>query len=181
MLSWLHCDLGLHLNTLHLVGIHPEMYIGKPGQNKDIIDSKYQSIKPMTSAPVSQRSWVQIPYGPKFFQVLFSTTRSSSVLSCEDLINYEHFSWTKVCVPWMEVLQSRGYAIFLNKCIAMKFCGSTVHLWKLFFKMSYGRSLNSQFQIDISLRLPIFFDHPPPPPSPLIDIHLVSHHAVASY
>ena len=27
------------------------------------------------AAPVSQRSWVQIPYGPDLFQVLFSTTR----------------------------------------------------------------------------------------------------------
>ena len=24
------------------------------------------------SAPVSQRSWVQIPYGPEYFQVLFN-------------------------------------------------------------------------------------------------------------
>ena len=38
------------------------------------------------AAPVSQRSWVQIPYGPEFFQVLFTTTRFSSVLSCEDLL-----------------------------------------------------------------------------------------------
>ena len=39
-------------------------------------------------APVSQRSWVQIPYGPEyfFFQVLFSTTRFSSVVSCEELL-----------------------------------------------------------------------------------------------
>ena len=38
-------------------------------------------------APVSQRLWVQIPYGPEFFfQVLFSTTRFSSVLSCEELL-----------------------------------------------------------------------------------------------
>ena len=37
---------------------------------------------------MSQRSWVQIRYGPEFFffQVLFSTTRFSSVLSCEDLL-----------------------------------------------------------------------------------------------
>ena len=33
----------------------------------------------------SQRSWVQIPYG-SVFQVLFTTTRFSSVLSCEDLL-----------------------------------------------------------------------------------------------
>ena len=38
------------------------------------------------AGPVSQRSWVQIPYGPEFFQVLFTTTRFSSVLSCEDLL-----------------------------------------------------------------------------------------------
>ena len=39
------------------------------------------------SAPVSQRSWVQIPYGPGiFFQVLLTTTSFSSVLSCEDLL-----------------------------------------------------------------------------------------------
>ena len=49
-------------------------------------------------APVLQSSWVhiyivvvvvvafQIPYGPEFFQVLFSTTRFSNVLSCEDLL-----------------------------------------------------------------------------------------------
>ena len=29
-----------------------------------------------SAAPVSQRSWVQIPCGPEFFQVLFSTTSS---------------------------------------------------------------------------------------------------------
>ena len=39
-----------------------------------------------SAAPVSQSSWVQIPYGPEFFQVLFSTTRFSNVLSCEDLL-----------------------------------------------------------------------------------------------
>ena len=42
-----------------------------------------------TGTAVSQRSWVQILYGPEkkfFFQVLFSTTRFSSVLSCEDLL-----------------------------------------------------------------------------------------------
>ena len=36
---------------------------------------------------MSQRSWVQIPYGPEiFFQVLLTTTSFSSVLSCEDLL-----------------------------------------------------------------------------------------------
>ena len=42
----------------------------------------------LNNAPVSQRSWVHIPYGPEiyFFQVLFTTTSFSSVLSCEDLL-----------------------------------------------------------------------------------------------
>ena len=33
-----------------------------------------------SAAPVSQSSWVQIPYGPEFFQVLLSTTSSVVLL-----------------------------------------------------------------------------------------------------
>ena len=38
------------------------------------------------AAPVSQRSWFKSRTGLNFFQVLFSTTRFSSVLSCEELL-----------------------------------------------------------------------------------------------
>ena len=38
----------------------------------------------------------EITYGPEFFQVLFTTTRFSSVLSCEDLL----ISYTENCQTW---------------------------------------------------------------------------------
>ena len=40
-----------------------------------------------SAAPASQRSWVQIPYGPEFFSGPIFNYYFSSVLSCEDLLN----------------------------------------------------------------------------------------------
>ena len=44
-----------------------------------------------STAPVSQRSWVQIPYRPEFFSGLIFTTCSSSVHYCEDRFHIHVF------------------------------------------------------------------------------------------
>ena len=56
-------------------------------------------------------TWVQIPYGPEFFQVQSTTTRFSSVLSCEDLLisslhrsaNIWIFIYLKSSFKWMYI------------------------------------------------------------------------------
>ena len=54
------------------------------------LDGKGESaVKFVQSAPISQRSWVQIPYGPEFFSGLISTT--SSVVFIAARISYIRF------------------------------------------------------------------------------------------
>ena len=61
-----------------------------------------------------QRSWVQIPYSLNFFQVLFSTTHFSSVLSCEDLLISQECVYR--CIPelWLRKIFPKNVFVSTN-------------------------------------------------------------------
>ena len=101
-----------------------------------------------SAAPVSQRSWVQIPYGPEFFQVLFTTTRFSSVLSCEDLLiscrtilEFLNFRVLWQWPTWVSEIDNQygdknqwylvGHVILLNICLLNCFIHRNWPDWSL--------------------------------------------------
>ena len=83
-ISYFRFFTTVQIYEFHISKIIIRHFDGIFGPNIMISSQLACSFSWKSAAPVSHRSWVQIPYRPEFFfQVLLSTTLFSSVLSCE--------------------------------------------------------------------------------------------------
>ena len=74
-------------------------------------------MKFVQSAPISQRSWVQIPYGPEFFSGLISTTspevfiaaRISYIRFFTIMHRYDFYTSTIINYPQIDIFPYSHY------------------------------------------------------------------------
>ena len=91
-ISYIHFFTAVHLYDFHISTIIIHHLDGLFGPNLMTSSQLACQLSWQSAAPVSQRSWVQIPYGPEFFSGLISTT--SSVVFIAARISYIHFFTT---------------------------------------------------------------------------------------